>query len=360
MTQAYVLMTALPPTYGHMDLIKFAGNLFSVDKVAVFLNTQPEEPMVHERYMALWNATEDLNHLEWKPGKYRVEWQNETTQQEPDGDDDAFWDNWVGNLRRYGFQEGDFIVASEQYGVELAKRAGGRFMVYDPDRWSRYTKGTSARTAPFSERGWEQIIPQFRRELQKKITIFGAESTGKTTLTKALSDSYWDIGIPTTKLFEWARPYLEMTGPEVTVEAMHRIHEGQRALQWGAYENLLAPLVLQDTDLYTTIGFWEDWDPESVPASIYFDAAMTKSDLYIITPSNIPFEHDILRYGGDERQTNDQYWIDLCEKYKLPYVVLTENSLADRIGEAMDHISPLLVNPIKYKRIGAEYEAQES
>ncbi|QIG57953.1 adenylyltransferase [Microbacterium phage PauloDiaboli] len=355
MTQAYVLMTALPPTYGHLDLIQFAGNLLSVDKVVVFLNTQPEEPMVHERYMALWNTMEDLNALS-RPGKFSVRWQNETTQQEPEGDDEAFWDNWIGNLHAYGFEDGDFIVASESYGYELAKRANGVFMPYDPDRWSRYTKGTSARTAPFIEKGWAQILPHFRHALQKRVTIFGAESTGKTTLTKALSDAYWDMGIPTTKLFEWARPYLEMTDPEVTVEAMHRIWEGQRALQWGAYENVLAPLVLQDTDLYTTVGFWENWDPASMPSGILFDAGMTKSDLYIILRSNIPFEPDILRTGGDKRETSDQYWVDICEKYGLSYVVLEESSLDDRVAEAMMYIAPLLVNPIKFKRQGAEYE----
>lgn len=348
-------MTALPPTYGHLDLIQFAGNLLSVHQVVVFLNTQPEEPMVAERYAALWETLQDLN-AQTYPDKYVIEWQNETTQQEPDGDDEAFWANWIGNLRRYGYRDGDYIVASEPYGYELAKRANGVFMPYDRDRWSRYTKGTSARNAPFIEKGWAQILPAFRKKLQKKVTIFGAESTGKTTLTKALSDAYWDIGIPTTKLFEWARPYLEMTDPVVTEEAMHRIHEGQFALQHGAYENVLAPLVLQDTDLYTTIGFWDNWDHQSKPGSIGLSAAMTKSDLYIITPSNIPFEHDILRYGGDERETNDQYWVDICEHYGLNYVVLEESSLADRVGEAMDHIAPLLVNPIKFKRQGAEYE----
>ena len=265
MTRAYVLMTALPPTYGHLDLIQFAGNLLGVDQVVVFLNTQPEEPMVMERYQALRETLYDLNRLTHSE-KYVIEWQNESTQQEPEGDDEAFWDNWIGNLHHYGFQDGDYIVASESYGYELAKRANGVFMPYDRDRWSRYTKGTSARNAPFIEKGWTQILPAFRRKLQKKVTIFGAESTGKTTLTQTLSDAYWDLGMATTKLFEWARPYLEMTDPEVTVEAMNRIHEGQYALQYGAYENVLAPLVLQDTDLFTTIGFWDDWDPSSKPA----------------------------------------------------------------------------------------------
>ena len=356
MTQAYVLMTALPPTFGHLDLVKFAGHL-DVSKVVLFLNTQPSEPMVLERAQALNQALNALNQVSGTP-TYRLEWQNEDTPQDPNEDPEDFWANWVGNLHRYGFKDGDYIVASEEYGVELAKRANGVFMPFDPDRWSRYTKGTSARNAPFTKGGWDQILPEFRKYLQKKVTIFGAESTGKTTLTKTLSDAYWDINVPTTKLFEWARPYLEMIGPEVTYDKMLSIWEGQLALQETAYENVLAPLVLQDTDLYTTLGFWEDWEPETAPDMLAADAQETESDLYIITPSNIPFEHDILRYGGDERQTSDQYWIDFCEKYELNYVVLTENSLADRIGEAMDHISSLLTNPIKYKRIGAEYEEQ--
>ena len=358
MTQAYVLMTALPPTFGHLDLVKFAGHL-DVSEVVLFLNTQPSEPMVLERAQALNAALLKLNEHYSAP-VFRLEWQNEDTPQDPNEDPEEFWANWVGNLHRYGFKDGDYIVASEAYGVELAKRANGVFMPFDPDRWSRYTKGTSARNAPFTKGGWDQILPEFRQYLQKKVTIFGAESTGKTTLTKALSDAYWDIGVPTTKLFEWARPYLEMIGPEVTYEKMLSIWEGQQALQETAYENVLAPLVLQDTDLYTTLGFWENWEPETVPNALAADAAATESDLYIILRSNIPFEHDILRYGGDERETSDQYWIDFCEKYGLNYVVLDENTLLGRIGAAMDAIAPLLANPIKYQRIGAEYEAQES
>jgi nicotinamide riboside kinase len=358
MTQAYVLMTALPPTFGHLDLVKFAGHL-DVNEVVLFLNTQPSEPMVTERAKALEAALLNLNLLEGAP-RFHLEWQNEDTPQEPGDTPDAFWANWVGNLHRYGFRDGDYIVASEQYGVELAKRANGVFMPFDPDRWSRYTKGTSARNAPFTKGGWDQILPEFRHYLQKKVTMFGAESVGKTTLTRALSDAYWDIGIPTTKLFEWARPYLEMVGAEVTYEKMLSIWEGQQALQETAYENVLAPLVLQDTDLFTTLGFWENWEPETVPEALLEAAKLTKSDLYIILRSNIPFEADPLRYGGDKRETSDQYWIDFCEKYELPYVILEESTLLGRMGAALGAIEPLLANPIKYKRIGAEYENEES
>lgn len=351
MTQAFVLMTALPPTYGHLDLIKFAGNL-SVDLVTVLLNTQPEEPMVSERALALMHTLSQLDRR-----RYVVRWQNEATQQEPVGDDDAFWANWVGNLRRYGFRDGDYIVASEPYGVTLAEKANGVFMPYDRDRWSRYTKGTKSRNDPYRS-GWSDILPEFRKSLQKTVTVFGAESTGKTTLTAALADRFYDdTGITTTKLFEWARPYLEMVGSEVTLDKMNAILEGQYALQMSAYDNALAPLVVQDTDLYSTIGYWENWSPNTTPKRLYVDAKDSYSDLYLITRSNIPFEADPLRYGGDKRETTDQYWIDLCERFGLCYVILESSTLEGRLGEACYYVSKLFeVNPLGYKRIGAEYE----
>jgi len=343
-------MTALPPTYGHLDLIKFAGHLFNVNQVVVLLNTDPREPLVYQRFSALVRAVNNLGH------KYMVKWQNEEVQQEPVSEDDqAFWDDWVKNLKLYGFREGDYIVASEEYGVRLAKEAGGEFMPFDPDRWVRYTKGTKARNDPFHT--WKDILPEFRQFIQKRVTLFGAESTGKTTLTEKLHHDYNFMGVGTTKLFEWARPYLEMTGPEVTDQGMFNIWQGQYALQQTTYLDVLNPLVIQDTDLWTTIGFWEDWEPGEVPPPIYEDARNTESHLYIVTKSNIPFEHDILRYGGDERQTNDQYWLDFADKYGLNYVVLESDTLEEREREAVEHIDRLLaVNPLEYTRIGKEYQ----
>jgi cytidyltransferase-like protein len=40
--RSYVLMTALPPTLGHLDLIRFAATLGG--EVVVIVTTQPDEP----------------------------------------------------------------------------------------------------------------------------------------------------------------------------------------------------------------------------------------------------------------------------------------------------------------------------
>ncbi len=66
------------------------------------------------------------------------------------------------------------------------------------------------------------------------------------------------------------------------------------------------------------------------------DALDSKSDLYIVTKSDIPFEVDPLRYGGDKREGSDAYWIDVCERYNLPYVVLETNDRIERLKTALE------------------------
>lgn len=173
-----------------------------------------------------------------------------------------------------------------------------------------------------------------------RVTIFGAESTGKTTLGKTLVTS--SAGVSGHYLPEWARPYLENTSPVITTEAMTRIWHGQRALQDSARYLVDKPFIIQDSDLFSTVGFWDFWDGNT-PEGLVQDALKRKSDLYIITRSNIPFAPDIIRYGDGVRETTDQYWIDLCEKYDLNYKVIDEGKpqgfLTERVFEAADMIT---------------------
>jgi len=345
MTKSYVLMTALPPTLGHLDLIKFAHML--TGRVEVILNTQPDEPYYEERFESLVLAVEKISDI------ITVHRIHRELPQEPE-DDPGFWDMWVRFLNDHGFEKGDYIVASEMYGKKLAEVARGVFMPYDLHRQVRYTKGTEVRKDWFGE--WDQMIPEFRVLLQKTVTIFGAESTGKTTLTNELGKLFRE----STTLPEWARPYLEAVGSELTVAKMDAIYLGQKALQEATFDTALKPLVIQDTDLFSTLGYWRNWDHWSVPGRLDMHASLLRSDLYIVTKSNIPFEADPLRYGGDKRELDDQYWINILEEFDLPYVVLDEDDLKGRLTAAVDIINNTLLyqEPLTYQRRGKEYEAQ--
>lgn len=345
MTKSYVLMTALPPTQGHLDLIKFATQL--TEEVHVIVNTQPDEPFYDERVNALHFAVNKLGSTIY------IRHIHQELPQEPE-DAPGFWDMWAKFLIDRQFQPGDYIVASEMYGKKLAEVVRGVFMPYDLQRQVRYTKATEVRKDWYGQ--WDQMIPEFRFYLQKKVTIFGVESTGKTTLTNELGYHFRD----STTLPEWARPYLEAVGPELTVSKMDAIHRGQMALQRSTYRNAVSPLVIQDTDLFSTLGYWRNWDEWSLPQGLKYDAMRTASDLYIVTKSNIPFEADPLRYGGDKRELNDHYWIKLLQEFELPFVVLEESDLKGRLTAAMDIINNTLLyeEPLNYQRRGEEYEAQ--
>lgn len=322
MTRALVLMKAMPPTKGHERLIDFATT-FS-DQGVVLIDTAPGEPLVNERVE--WISLQLLFN-DW-----RVE-HMELDDQDPKAD--GFWERWAGRLKELG--EFDYIIGSEQYCQTLAGLLDARYIPYDPKRELVGAQATAVRKNPISL--FRHVAEGFQPHLQTTITVWGAESTGKTTLSERLAsclDGEW--------VFEWARPYLEGTGQTVVdLQAMHEIWHGQYAVEQNAavHHSVDKPFIVRDTDLYSTIGYWEQphWtaDLGPVPKGLISDAAVHRADLYIILKSNIPFEKDPIRYGGDHRESSDEYWISVAEKYDLPYVVLTSTDRLDKLSESMGH-----------------------
>ncbi len=345
MKRAWVLMAALPPTVGHLATIRFAASLGGPPttgagqvqdtaheevQVNVLVCTLPDEPFADIRPGALQAALdEDLQH------RVQVLHHPDPVQQVPHGDDDsAFWDLWTAILTSYGFEPGDLLVASERYGVPLARASDARFIPFDPYRELVDCDATRIRADPIGH--FALMAAPFARLLTRRITFFGAESVGKSTLSRSVAA---ELGAH--RLTEWARPYLETVGPDVTVDAMHDIWLGQRALQRSVAGLEPRPFVVCDTDLFSTLGYWEMYDPDSVRKGadgLAADAVAGRSDLYIVCPSNIEFVPDPLRYGGDRRETSDQYWIDLLERFELPYVMLTETDPDARHAEAVRHV----------------------
>lgn len=166
-----------------------------------------------------------------------------------------------------------------------------------------------------------------------RVTIIGAESTGKTTLSRQLADALGGDWV-----CEFARPYLEVTDGNVTLASMDAIWHGQLALQHSAHTSS-RPYVVCDTDLFATVGYWQLPHVTDVlgpcPDTLVRDALHDVADLYLVTQSNIPFEQDPLRYGGTIRESLDTYWTALCERFHLPYVVIASSEPDARLDEAL-------------------------
>ena len=307
--------------------------------------TQPGEPYWAERVEALREATRtmpvQLHHI------------HKTLPQEPQGDDPGFWEMWRDFLLMFGLQPGtDLIVTSEAYGADLARVTGATFMPYDIGRELNGAKATAVRKDPLAH--FADLLPEFQPVVRRRVTLFGAECVGKTTLSRKLASrlgGHW--------LFEYARPYLEAPGigPEVTEAKMTTIWRGQKAIQTAAdVEARDKPFIVQDTDLFTTVGYWQMWSGNA-PAGLVADAVATAADLYLIPSATIPFEADPLRYGGDSRESADSYWIDLCERYGLNHLVLDSPGLTERIDAGLAAIRRDFADNWKldYQRVGTEY-----
>lgn len=328
-------MTAMPPTMGHLSLVKFAAGI--ANKVTVIVTTQPHEPYTEERYNAVKQACAGLDEYKDERMVSTISVVHLHKELPQDPETEGFWNLWHSLVGMKGFlnipaRKGDFFVTSEPYGAKLAELTGATFMPFDPKRELVYTKGTRVRAQPY--KFFNDMIPEFQKYLRLTVTVWGAESTGKTTLSKevaGLMDTHW--------VYEYARPYLETVGPEINTDCMNAIWRGQKSVQKMAQNWTGKPYIVQDTDLFSTVGYWEQphWEAElgPVPEGLIKDAQAMKSDLYLITRSNIDFEEDPIRYGGDHRESPDAYWIALADKYNLNYVILNEKELMPRVAEAM-------------------------
>ena len=327
----WVLMTAMPVTTGHEALIKFADR-FSAHRnelTVVVLCTQPGEPYIRERQKAIQTI---LNRL--PTAQLRVI--PDEIEQNPGAS--GFWDLWRGILGDFGFKPGDGIIASDEYGKRLAQELGGKFYPYDLKREIVSSKATAVRHS--YTWNYDMVADSFKPFLQRRVVVFGAESTGKTTLTRAIYSEYGPR--MSTPLVEWARPYLEMKdNPEIEPGDMDAIYAGQRALQWQALD-AGKPLIIQDTDTLSTLGYtklhpeWNSEDYEHEWAGVY------PADLYLFLPSTIPFEKDPLRYGGDVREGSDEFWLNILKEEEVDYKVIESTTVKDRKKEAVAHIDNLL------------------
>ena len=226
MRKIVTIMTALVPTVGHQYLLNFV-NAFAIEVGAiahVILCTRSHEPGIQQRLLAV-KATRQSNMLH--------HYQDDDAPQFPRGEDDAaFWEYWRDAVQSQvgEMTSEDFFVASEPYGVKMAKVLGCQFVPCDVYREVVPARGTEVRENLWHH--FDKVMPTFRHNLVTTVTVFGAESVGKTTMAKAMAGT-----LNGAYVHEWARQYLETVGAEVTLDKMRVICGAQAAAQRAARLN---------------------------------------------------------------------------------------------------------------------------
>jgi HTH-type transcriptional regulator, transcriptional repressor of NAD biosynthesis genes len=218
----------------------------------------------------------------------------------------------------------DAVFSSEAYGDELARRFNARHVCVDIDRRTLPMSGTAVRRDPIAH--WDALGPGARGWFARRVIVVGAESTGTTTMARALAERFRARGgvwsrtrwIPEygRELTERKLTALRDARPDASVfdvawdrdDFVDVATEQNRAEDAAAEQG--SPVVFGDTDAFAT-AIWEERYLGSASPDVV--ALARRPDLYLLTDhAGVPFEDDGLRDGEDIRT-----WMSLRFRERL-------------------------------------------
>jgi NadR type nicotinamide-nucleotide adenylyltransferase len=171
--------------------------------------------------------------------------------------------------------------------------------------------------------------------MPKKIVIIGPESTGKSTLTKALADHFGEPWVA-----EYAREYLEKLDRPYEFDDLLAIARGQLALEERQLK-LADKFLFCDTDLHV-LQVWSESKYKRVHPWILDQIAGRQYDFYLLTDIDTPWEADPQREHPEPEMR--RYFFDcyklLLEKNCTPYQVV-HGDKASRLTVALHYISQI-------------------
>lgn len=151
-----------------------------------------------------------------------------------------------------------------------------------------------------------------------KVCVFGAESTGKTTLCQRLAAEFQTVAVP-----EFAREYLEAKGGDFTLSDVEPIARGQLQAEETA-SAMADSIVFCDTDLLTTT-IWSDWFFGQCPDWVKTQAALQRFDLTLFPQVDVPWVEDTVRYLPRDRENFQLRCRRELEAHRRRYVTISGN-----------------------------------
>jgi HTH-type transcriptional repressor of NAD biosynthesis genes len=296
-------MKAMPFHNGHKFLIDTA--IANSEKVTVVVGTLPTEPIPGEiRY-------------KWVKEQYRTNHNvtvvhcSEVLPQRPEEHPD-FWNIWVDVVKRYCPADIDVIFTSESYGDPYAQHLGIKHHQVDIDRSIVPVSGTLVRQDPFAM--WYYLPDHVKPYFVKRIAVMGAESCGKSTLTKELAKAYNTVYVEEYGRTVWEEENNVDQLDFIDIAYGHRLLEKTLVKQANK-------LMFSDTEILTTQIFYDMYHPNGMNVVKDYLSHMVSIaepyDLYILLRPDCDAVQDGTRQFLDER------W----EHYKKIKQVLTDKGL---------------------------------
>ncbi len=166
--------------------------------------------------------------------------------------------------------------------------------------------------------------------MKKKIAILGPESSGKTTLAKALAKYMGSKMLP-----EYAREYfISHDYSQCNLDDLIKIAQQQYNL---CHQKEEKDFIICDTEILT-IEIWAEDKFQHIPKEVEILRNKQEFDLYILTKPDIPWEYDILRTDANRRDYLFELYLKSLKRYSYPYIVVS-GDMDSRIKESMAAIS---------------------
>lgn len=314
--RALVIGKFLPPHRGHSYVIETA--IAQSHHVVVLVCDFPSQPI---------------------PAELRAAWireihPNVDVRTIPDIGDDDNSERWASYTKEFlGFAP-DLVVTSEDYGDAYAHFLGCAHIKLDRERTTYPVSGTTVRKDPYA--AWAFLAPCVRSHFVKRIALVGAESTGKTTLSRDLAKALTTTWVP-----EYGRIYAEGKMHAVDGTAWETSEFVTIAREQNRLEDHLArtanKVLICDTNAFAT-SVWHERYMEKRSREVEALTEGRAYDLVIVTGDEIPFEQDGTRDGEHIRHSMHNRFIERLNEANIPFIVVS-GTQEERLTQALEAIS---------------------
>ena len=192
----------------------------------------------------------------------------------------------------------DVLFSSEDQGAVMATALQCENVDVDRARRAVPIDGEDIRRDPVAN--WRFLLPAAAAGLCRRVAFVGAESTGKTTLSKRLADVYG-----TDWVYEYGRDYTVEKIGEGTNDHWDTHDFVVIAARQGQIEDKAAltagPLLFCDTDAFAT-AIWHERYLGFPSREVQAIADDRHYDLYVLCGADVPFESDGVRFSEDVRE----------------------------------------------------------